>query len=134
MDFNLLQKPRAKRPFFRRHVKSGYPSAVESAPAAVRNGFYYIGKNPDNIGKLVRVFRRGYASRTIENAVFELKRAIEQENNAIPEIIICEGDVDVAAMEQFSGFLRHDPLLCGVPFITDVEELSEQALDIFKNK
>ena len=134
MDFTFLPKTNLKSRTFARYTVSGFNSFNNNKPKAAysHNGFYYIGKNADNIDKLVRVFKRGYASEILENAKFELKRSLEQEKNVIPEIIFCEGHFDFAAIKSFSQFLKNHPVLSAIPFVIDAKGLSEKELNNFK--
>jgi lipopolysaccharide/colanic/teichoic acid biosynthesis glycosyltransferase len=135
MDFTFLPKTNLKSRTFARYTVSGFNSFHNNNKAKAtysHNGFYYIGKNADNIDKLVRVFKRGYASEILENAKFELKRSLEQEKNVIPEIIFCEGHFDFAAIKSFSQFLKNHPVLSAIPFVIDANGLSEKELNNFK--
>ncbi len=88
MDFTFLPKTTYRgKAFVRYSIRA---KEVSASPLVIQNGFYYIGKNPANIEKLVKLFKRGYASDSIDNASAELKRSIDQEKNTLPEIIFCE--------------------------------------------
>jgi lipopolysaccharide/colanic/teichoic acid biosynthesis glycosyltransferase len=134
MDFTFLPKSNFKnRTFARYTVGTAYNSfQPKEKNSYSHNGFYYIGKNADNIEKLVKVFKRGYASEILENAKFELKRSLEQEKNVIPEIIFCEGHFDFAAIKNFSQFLKSHPVLSSIPFVIDANGLSEKELYNYK--
>ena len=70
MDFTFLPKSAYKtKTFVRYSIRS---KEVSETPAIIHNGFYYLGKNPANIEKLVKLFKRGYASDSISNARAEL--------------------------------------------------------------
>jgi lipopolysaccharide/colanic/teichoic acid biosynthesis glycosyltransferase len=96
------------------------------------SGFYYVGKNADHIAKLVNVFKRGYASEGLENVKAELNRCLEQEDNVIPEVILCEARFDFSAIRSFTQFLREHPVLSSIPFILDGSGLSDEELILFK--
>jgi lipopolysaccharide/colanic/teichoic acid biosynthesis glycosyltransferase len=130
MDFTFLPKTTYKAKTFVRY--SFRAKEITAAPAIVHSGFYYLGKNPANIEKLVKLFRRGYASDSISNARAELKRAIEQEKNALPEIIFCESSFDFPAVKSFVQFLNGNPLLSTIPFIMDSTNLSEVEMGLYK--
>ena len=136
MDFTFLPKSNFKNKTFARYtVGASYTSFQPREKASYRNnGFYYIGKNAENIEKLVKVFKRGYASEILENAKFELKRSLEQEKNVIPEIIFCEGHFDLTAIKNFSLFLKNHPVLSSIPFVIDAKGLSEKELNYYKKK
>ncbi len=98
------------------------------------SGFYYIGKNTTYMEKLVNMYKRGYASEGIDNAKAELIRSLEQERNIIPEIIICEGKFDFAAIRSFTVFLKQHPALSSIPFMLDGSGLSEKRIDPLQEK
>ncbi|MEJ0081278.1 MAG: hypothetical protein WDM78_10120 [Puia sp.] len=98
----------------------------------VHSGFYYIGKNPANIEKLVKLFKRGYASDSIDNSRAELKRSIEQEKNTLPEVIFCESSFDFSAVKNFVQFLHGNPLFSSIPFIMDSAHLGETDMALYK--
>ena len=101
-------------------------------PGYIHSGFYYIGKNPANIEKLVKLFKRGYASDSIDNARAELKRSIEQEKNTIPEVIFCESSFDFSAVKSFVQFLNSNPAFAAIPFIMDSTHLCEMEMSLYK--
>ena len=130
MDFTFLPKTAYKaRTFVRYSIRSKEESA---SCAVIHSGFYYLGKNPANIEKLVRLFKRGYASDSIANARAELKRTTEQEKNTLPEIIFCESSFDFAAVKSFVQFLKGNPLFATIPFIMDSTNLSEMEMGLYK--
>ena len=83
-------------------------------------GFYYIGADRDNISKLVNIYKRGYASGNLEQAMMELGR----ENQIIPEVIICESLFGFQSIQTFSDFLRKHENLSRIPFIIDADSLT----------
>lgn len=95
-------------------------------------GFYYIGKNAAHIEKLVNIFKGGYASEGLENAKAELLRSLGQEENLIPEVIICEARFDFASLKGFKQYLKNHPVLSGVPFILDGTDLTDKELRLYK--
>jgi len=130
MDFTLLPKTTYKAKAFVRY--SIRAKEVSAGPFIIHNGFYYIGKNPDNIEKLVKLFKRGYASDNIENAKAELKRSTDQEKNTLPEVIFCESSFDFTAVKSFVQFLNSNPYFAGIPFIMDSVNLCEMELGMYK--
>lgn len=96
------------------------------------SGFYYIGKNTSNIEKLVHIYKRGYASEGLENVKAELLRSLDQEDNILPEVILCEARFDFGAIRKFSEFLRKHPVLNAVPFILDGSGLMERDLGLYR--
>jgi lipopolysaccharide/colanic/teichoic acid biosynthesis glycosyltransferase len=130
MDFTFLPRPTYKGKAFVRY--SIHAKEISASPALVQNGFYYIGKNPANIEKLVKLFKRGYASDSIENARAELKRSIEQEKNTIPEVIFCESSFDFPAVKTFVQFLNSNPAFTAIPFIMDSASLCDMEMGLYK--
>jgi lipopolysaccharide/colanic/teichoic acid biosynthesis glycosyltransferase len=130
MDFTLLPKTTYKgKAFVRYSIRA---KEVSSSPLIIHNGFYYIGKNPANIEKLVKLFKRGYASDSIENARAELKRSTDQEKNTLPEVIFCESSFDFSAVKSFVQFLNSNPYFAGIPFIMDSANLCEMEMGMYK--
>ena len=130
MDFTILPKTSYKEKAF---VRYRIPAKeVFASPTVIHSGFYYIGKNPANIEKLVKIFKRGYASDNIDNARAELKRSIEQEKNTLPEVIFCESGVDFSVVKNFVQFLNGHPLFSTIPFIIDSTNLGEEEIALFK--
>ncbi len=115
MDFTFLPKTSTyqQKAFVRYSIRS---KEVAAAPGYISSGFYYIGKNPANIERLVKLYKRGYASDKIENAKAELKRSIAQEKNIIPEVIFCESSFDFAAVKNFVHFLNSSKAALHHPF------------------
>lgn len=133
MEFTFLPKSTLRSPGFARYAIKSYYS--QESISYKNSGFYYIGKNSGNIEKLVKVFKRGYASEALENAKVELRRSLEQEKNIIPEIIFCESHFDFAAIKGFRQFLNNHPALSTIPFVLDATDLSQKELNHYrKNK
>jgi lipopolysaccharide/colanic/teichoic acid biosynthesis glycosyltransferase len=129
MEFTFLPKATQKsREFVHYTIRS---KEIKEA-AYNKSGFYYIGKNPANIEKLVKLFKRGYASDNIENAKSELKRCLMQEKNTIPEIIFCESQFDFAAVRSFCLFLNNHKSLSSIPVVLDATNLCEIELNLYK--
>jgi lipopolysaccharide/colanic/teichoic acid biosynthesis glycosyltransferase len=130
MDFTILPKsPYKGKAFVRYRIPA---KEVSAGIKIIHSGFYYIGKNPANIEKLVKLFKRGYASDSIDNARAELKRSIEQEKNTLPEVIFCESSFDFSAVKNFVQFLSSNPLFSSIPFIMDSSHLSEADMALYK--
>ncbi len=126
MEFTFLPKSTLRSPGFARYAVKSYYS--QETVSYKNSGFYYIGKNAANIEKLVKTFKRGYASEALENAKAELKRSLEQEKNIIPEIIFCESHFDFAAIKSFRQFLNNHQALSSIPFVLDATDLSQKEL------
>src|SRR5882757_11395222 len=126
MDFTILPKSAYKGSAF---VRYKIPAKeVFASSGVIHSGFYYIGKNPANIEKLVKLFKRGYASDSIDNARAELKRSTEQEKNTLPEVIFCESGFDFSAVKNFVQFLNSNPLFGAIPFIMDSANLCDMEM------
>jgi lipopolysaccharide/colanic/teichoic acid biosynthesis glycosyltransferase len=80
----------------------------------------------------VKLFKRGYASYSIDNARSELKRSVEQEKNTLPEVIFCESSFDFNAVKSLVQFLNSNPLFASIPFIMDSTNLCEMEMSLFK--
>src|ERR1700676_5783069 len=108
MDFTFLPKATYKgKSFVRYSIRA--KEVLASSPAIIHSGFYYIGKNPANIEKLVKLFKRGYASDSIDNTRAELKHSIEQEKNTLPEVIFFESSFVFSAVKSLLHFLTRTP-------------------------
>jgi len=130
MEFTFLPKTTYKgKAFVRYSIRA---KEVSASPLVIQNGFYYVGKNPANIEKLVKLFKRGYASDSIDNARAELKRSIEQEKNTIPEVIFCESSFEFSAVKGFVQFLTSNPAFTAIPFIMDSTHLCDIEMNLYK--
>jgi lipopolysaccharide/colanic/teichoic acid biosynthesis glycosyltransferase len=130
MDITFLPKTTYNGKAFARFSVSTKESSLTTS--TIQSGFYYIGKNPANIEKLVKFFKRGYASDNIENARSELKRSIQQEKNILPEVIFCESTFDFPEIKSLVKFLNENPLFAGIPFIIDSSNLCEMEMGLYK--
>ena len=130
MDFTFLPKTTYRGKSFVRY--SLIAKEVSGSPLLIHSGFYYIGKNPGNIEKLVKLFKRGYASDSIDNALAELKRSIDQEKNTLPEVIFCESSFEFAAVKSFVQFLNGNTAFAGIPFIMDSTHLCDIEMGLYK--
>ncbi len=130
MEFTFLPKSNLRGMSFSRYAIRTY-RAHKSMPYK-NSGFYYIGKNSENIEKLVKAFKRGYASEGLENAKTELKRSLANERNVIPEIIFCESQFGFAAIKNFQQFLSENPELSSIPFVLDAGNLSQKDLHLYR--
>jgi lipopolysaccharide/colanic/teichoic acid biosynthesis glycosyltransferase len=130
MDFTFLPKASYKgKSFVRYSIRT---KEVSASTTVIHSGFYYIGKNPANIEKLVKLFKRGYASDSIDNARAELKRSIIQEKNILPEVIFCESSFEFAAVKSFVQFLNSNPAFSVIPFIIDSADLCDMEMGLYK--
>jgi lipopolysaccharide/colanic/teichoic acid biosynthesis glycosyltransferase len=130
MDFTFLPNATYKgKSFVRYSIRA---KEVSATTTVIHSGFYYVGKNPANIEKLVKLFKRGYASDSIDNARAELKRSIIQEKNTLPEVIFCESSFDFAAVKSLVQFLNSNPAFSVIPFIIDSADLCEMEMGLYK--
>jgi len=130
MDFTFLPKTSYREKAFVRY--SIRTKEIATTPLVISSGFYYIGKNPANIEKLVKLYKRGYASDSIDNAKAELKRSIDQEKNIIPEVIFCESSFEFAAVKNLVHFLKSNANFSSIPFIIDSTSLCEMEMGLYK--
>lgn len=96
------------------------------------SGFYYIGKSNTRIGKLVNMYKRGYAADSLEHAKAELLRSLSEERNIIPEVILFEARFGATEIRNFIQFLREHPALSSIPCILDGSSLSGNELFLYK--
>jgi lipopolysaccharide/colanic/teichoic acid biosynthesis glycosyltransferase len=130
---DLLLLPRTVKKVKRQDFRPAFRTfQIPQAGNFHYSGFYYIGKNTSNIEKLVHIYKRGYASEGLENVKAELLRSLEQEENLLPEVILCEARFDFAAIRKFGEFLRKHPVLNAVPFILDGSGLKERDLELYR--
>ncbi|HEY4156094.1 MAG TPA: sugar transferase [Puia sp.] len=83
-------------------------------------GFYYIGTQSAHMAKLVSIYKRGFASDNMQQAITELTR----EKHSPPEVICCEARFGLAAITRFAGFLAKHPTLSRIPFILDADRMT----------
>jgi lipopolysaccharide/colanic/teichoic acid biosynthesis glycosyltransferase len=93
--------------------------------------FYYIGKNPDNIAKLVKLLEYGFITDNIKNAKSELKHCL-QKSKSFPEIIFCESDFGFSTIKKFCLFLYNHQSLSSIPVVVDAAGLNELELDLYR--
>lgn len=80
-------------------------------------GFYYIGTKRANITKLVNIYKRGYASGNLNQAMAELTR----KDDIRPEVIFCESGFGFEAVKHWADFLSGHERLSHIPFIIHAE-------------
>jgi lipopolysaccharide/colanic/teichoic acid biosynthesis glycosyltransferase len=83
-------------------------------------GFYYVGTKRANITKLVNIYKRGYASGNLNQAMAELAR----KDHILPEVICCEAAMGVTAISQWANFILKQDRLAEIPFIIDEDQMS----------
>lgn len=127
MDSSFLPLTKQNRTFFRYRIQNTRPGTPRHT-----SGFYYIGRNPELTERLVKIFKKGYASEGFENAKAELTRSLLADKNSIPEIIICDSHFGFKEIENFYQFLNHHPQLSRTPFVLDSTNLSGQEWQLHK--
>jgi lipopolysaccharide/colanic/teichoic acid biosynthesis glycosyltransferase len=80
-------------------------------------GFYYIGTKRANITKLVNIYKRGYASGNLNEAMSELAR----KDHICPEVIFCESGFGFESVKRWADFLSGHERLSHIPFIIHAE-------------
>jgi len=85
-----------------------------------KTGFYYVGKKRANITKLVNIYKRGYASGSLDQAMAELLR----ENHIHPEVICCESDFGFPNIKSWAEKLSKNEQLSKIPLIIDADRLT----------
>jgi lipopolysaccharide/colanic/teichoic acid biosynthesis glycosyltransferase len=131
MEFTFLPRTTFKNKAFAHYsIKSYY--AVNDNKVYRSFGFYFIGKNSDNVEKLFKAFKKGYAFESLESAKSELMRSLINDNNIIPEIIFCDVSFDAAHIKTFRNYLNNDPVLSSIPFILDGSGVSEKELNYYR--
>jgi len=83
-------------------------------------GFYYVGNKRAVITKLVNIYKRGYASGNLNEAMKELI----DKSHILPQVIICDASFGFAAIRQWSDLIMKNPRLQDVPLIIDSDEMS----------
>ncbi|HUB59547.1 MAG TPA: sugar transferase [Puia sp.] len=131
MDLLFLPQPVENQRMSPRYAFRSY-YLPQQAGTYQHSGFYYVGKNSIHIGKLVQMYKRGYASEGIENTKAELLRSLEREKNVLPEVIICEANFDLNEVRGLKQFLRQHPVLNCIPFILDGSGLTERELEMYR--
>jgi lipopolysaccharide/colanic/teichoic acid biosynthesis glycosyltransferase len=83
-------------------------------------GFVYVGNKRANITKLVNIYKRGYASGNLSQAMKELTG----EDHILPEVIFCESGFGFEAIKQWGDFLSRHATLSHIPFIIDAGRMT----------
>jgi lipopolysaccharide/colanic/teichoic acid biosynthesis glycosyltransferase len=83
-------------------------------------GFYYVGTKRANITKLVNIYKRGYASGNLNQAMIELTR----KDHTLPEVIFCESGFGFADIKIWADFLSKQERLSRVPLIIDADRIT----------
>jgi lipopolysaccharide/colanic/teichoic acid biosynthesis glycosyltransferase len=85
-----------------------------------KTGFYYIGTKRENITKLVNIYKRGYASGNLNQAMTDLT----SKEHILPEVIFCESHYGFADIRIWTNLLSKDERLSQVPMIIDADKMT----------
>jgi Sugar transferases involved in lipopolysaccharide synthesis len=80
-------------------------------------GFYYVGTKRANITKLVYMYKRGFASSNLDQALTELTEM----DHFSPEVICCESGLGFPAIRKWAILLSKNERLARVPLIIDAD-------------
>jgi lipopolysaccharide/colanic/teichoic acid biosynthesis glycosyltransferase len=83
-------------------------------------GFYYVGTKRANITKLVNIYKRGYASGNLNQALTELTN----KDHMLPEVIFCESGYGFAAINRWAGLLSKQERFSQIPLIIDADRIT----------
>ncbi len=83
-------------------------------------GFYYVGTNRANITKLVNIYKRGYASCNLNEAMAEFKN----KDQVLPEVIFCESGFGFSAISHWAGLLSKQVGFSQIPLIIDADNIT----------
>jgi lipopolysaccharide/colanic/teichoic acid biosynthesis glycosyltransferase len=83
-------------------------------------GFYYVGTKRANITKLVNIYKRGYASGNLNQAMTELMK----KDHALPEVIVCESGYGFKAIKIWADFLSKHEKLSQIPLVIDSDRIT----------
>jgi lipopolysaccharide/colanic/teichoic acid biosynthesis glycosyltransferase len=80
-------------------------------------GFYYVGTKRANITKLVYIYKRGFASGNLDQALTELTTM----DHFFPEVICCESELGFPAIQKWAAILSKNERLARVPLLIDAD-------------
>jgi lipopolysaccharide/colanic/teichoic acid biosynthesis glycosyltransferase len=83
-------------------------------------GFYYVGSKRANITKLVNIYKRGYASGKLNEAMNELLN----KDHILPQVILCDASYGFIAIKQWADLLAKNERLHEIPFLIDTENIN----------
>jgi lipopolysaccharide/colanic/teichoic acid biosynthesis glycosyltransferase len=83
-------------------------------------GFYYVGTKRANITKLVSIYKHGYASGKLKEAMSDL---LDNED-ILPEVICFESGYGFTAINLWAGMLAQNERLSKIPLIIDAGRMS----------
>lgn len=112
-----------------KHFKVSSPETV--APVSKKLDFLYVGRKNKTIDLLINAFESGYAAESIDNAMSMLLRFTEQAM-CQPDIIIVDGSLGYAEVENFSRFLSRFKSFQNAPLIIDATYINDDALKAYK--
>ena len=85
-----------------------------------KTGFYYIGTKRANITKLVSIYKHGYATGSLKEAMTDLTR----NDRILPEVIFCDACFGFPAIKHWTDLLSRDERLSHIPFIIDTDTIT----------
>jgi len=83
-------------------------------------GFYYVGTKRAIIGKLVNIYKRGYASGKLNESMTELLN----KTHILPQVIVFDAAYGFSDIKLWSDILKKNERLHGIPLIIDSENLN----------
>jgi lipopolysaccharide/colanic/teichoic acid biosynthesis glycosyltransferase len=93
------------------------PARLKSA--AVRLEFFYIGKNHQEIDRLLQYFEGGYIAESVENTRIILQRMLAQQQ-AIPAFVLIDASLGQTAIKSIAALLQMNAELAKTPLIVNV--------------
>ena len=94
-------------------------------------GFYYVGTKRANITKLVNIYKRGYASGKLNEAMTELL----QKDHIQPQLIVFDAVYGFDSIKIWTDILMKNERLYCTPLIIDSENMNvDEHLQYIRNK
>ena len=94
-------------------------------------GFYYVGTKRANITKLVNIYKRGYASGKLNEAMTELL----QKDHIQPQLIVFDAVYGFDSIKIWADILMKNERLYSTPLIIDSENMNvDEHLQYIRNK
>ncbi len=94
-------------------------------------GFYYVGTKRANITKLVNIYKRGYASGNLTEAMSELL----QKDHIQPQVIVLDSSYGFEAIKGWTDLLTKNERLYSTPLVVDSENMDvDEHLQFVRNK
>ena len=98
--------------------------SIDAQPAklknpAVRMEFFYIGKNHNEVDRLLQYFEGGYIAETVENTRIILQRMLAQ-HQSIPAFMLIDASLGQTAIKSIAALLQMNSELAKTPLIVNV--------------